>query len=129
LAFFLRFLTLNRKPFFLRTLILSIFYAAFHTNSILVFYIIIPVLLIFYFKPKSRLDLLKIAFRFSDFMLLPIFFWIIKKTLTPTSGIFAKSNYNEITIENLVEFPWRILKTFKVAFLDLISRSSLTLFE
>lgn len=97
------------------------FIIAFTTNSTLVFYGLI--LLMILTKEVKRCKI-KGLWKYVDFVILPIAFFVTKNKLFPTYGAYA--DYNSITIEKLLEgikdiipVDLKILKTVFINFLSI----------
>ena len=88
-AFFLLTHLFSINNIFLHWLIrictLMVFIASFPTNSLLVFYAI-PLAYIWYRDDKRGISFL---WRYADFLVIPLAFWIIKKSLWPAYGFYA----------------------------------------
>lgn len=121
-AFFIAFFLLTQffsiKNIFLRWFVrvctLILFVASFPINSFLVFYAI-PLAYIWYRDDRRGISLL---WRYADFLVIPVAFWVIKKSLWPAYGFYA--GYNGVGLSGLLRacvqiFPasfslvWRIL--------------------
>lgn len=113
-----------RKKFLYRILSLFCFFISFSTNSFLVFYII-PFVYIFYIKReqlilnkisfKNFLFLLKKAYRYLDFILLPFIFFIIKICFFKPYGLYE--GYNNISLKNLN--PINFIRAFNGSFFQI----------
>ncbi len=105
-AFFIAFFLLTQffsiKNIFLRWFVrvctLILFVASFPINSFLVFYAI-PLAYIWYRENRRGISLL---WRYADFLVIPVAFWVIKKSLwMPPYGFYA--GYNKVTLLSLVK--------------------------
>lgn len=118
LAFFLVTKYFSNKRVILRIISLVMFFLSFFTPSYLVFYLIV----IFYMLYIEKVNIYKIkqltsfAFKYIDFIVLPIIYWIIKKVFIKTTGHYA--NYNEITIDNIINTPENIINAFLSAYIE-----------
>ncbi len=103
------FLTSNKNPF-RRILSLLLFFLSFAMNSLLVLYIIIPILLIVKNDLYQNFHLTRIKktfLKYLDFLLLPFFFWVIKKTFfTPHQSFKA---YNSLSPDYLTQLPKNLI--------------------
>lgn len=100
----------------LRFIILFIFFFSFSTNSLLVFYAI-PLLYIYYMDNNQQIKLnfttIKLFFvKRIDFILLPIIYFLYKKTFLVPYGLY--NNYNTITSDKLQNIGPIIVKTFNI---------------
>ena len=114
--FFLGFLFLQNyfinKKIICRILSLLCFFTSFVTNSLLVFYLV-PVIFIIYAEMKNIknfYNIIKRGIRYLDFILLPIIFFMIKMFFFKPSGIY--SQYNMITVHNLIRAPFQFPEAF-----------------
>ncbi|MFM8364028.1 MAG: hypothetical protein ACKOAS_02625 [Verrucomicrobiota bacterium] len=92
-------LPLRRGPLhaWLRAAALILFFVSFNLNSLLVFFYVLAVsLAVLRWEPcRTAVQLRaasKLVLRHADFAVLPVFFWILKSLLTPTSGHYADYN-------------------------------------
>jgi len=123
MGFWILSIYLEKKLLILRILSLFILFFSFSTNSLLVFYII-PILYIFYYESvnsDSFKSFIKRIFVYTDFILIPVIFWIINKFFFKPYGMYA--NYNKITLQNILMFPKNFIISFKNCFLDVIYES------
>lgn len=107
----------------LRGFILLLFFLTFGTNSLLVFYAIVP-LYIFYVTYSHKDSFNKNVFIFIktkiDFILLPIVFYIMKSIYIMPSGLYQ--GYNKIQIENILNLDM-YYQTFILSFIEPIQLS------
>ena len=95
-----------------RLLALTTFFISFTTNSLLVFYIL-PLLYILYMRKLFSVQfrsLLAMIPRYLDFLLLPIVFWMIKKLFFPSYGFYQ--GYNSLSIGNMLLSPITAVAAF-----------------
>lgn len=82
---------------FLRILCITFFFASFILNSLLVFYFIPIMFVIWDLVKKHKLGRWYCLF---DFFVAPFVFYILKQCIYPVSGVY--SDYNIVTINNLL---------------------------
>lgn len=118
---------LKKQKLWLRVLSLIIFFLSFTTNSLLVFYILVILYLLYSGREKilSARGAISHMTAYVDFVLLPIIFWAAKNVLAANYGQYA--NYNQITTEKLLSTPKNILLTFRTSFIEVIA-GTVTLF-
>lgn len=96
----------------LRLISLILFFISFHTNSLLLFYSI-PIFYFWYSKYYST-ERIKSIFYFIkkniDLIILPFFYWIVKKIYFPAHGLFE--GYNKIELTNILMSPIKSLGAF-----------------
>ncbi len=96
---------------YLRILSIVLFFLSFITNSLLVFYIIVPVTVIFL---KRRKELKQLNFLlYLDYYIIPILFWMYKSLFLQPSGLYKLGGYNAISNHSLLAVPIMLLKTIK----------------
>lgn len=98
---------LKKRNIIVRFISLLCLFLSFFTPSLLVFYIVVVFYLIYYYKGSlfKLSELIKITFRYVDFFILPILYWLFKKKILITSGLYA--DYNEIeslSLQSLIEY-------------------------
>ena len=126
-AFYLviQYLFQKENRILLRGFILLLFFLTFGTNSLLVFYAIVP-LYIFYVTYSHKDSFNKNVFIFIktkiDFILLPVVFYIIKSIYFMPSGIYT--GYNSIKLSKVLSMD-AFYKTFELNFIDPIVTSLL----
>jgi hypothetical protein len=114
---------LQKRVLAFRVISLFVFYISFLTNSLLVFYLIVPIL-IYYFSNvnyKSIRNILLIAARYIDFLLLPFLYFCIQKATTHPSGPYEF--YNQIYLINIFHAPLETIKAFSSTFQDIITEA------
>ena len=129
LGFWLISVYLERKLLFIRILALVILFFSLTTNSLLVFYAV-PILYIFYYEKnntKGFLSLIKKMLKYADFILLPIFFWIIDNFFFKPYGMYT--TYNKIGLNDIFLFPKFSVIAFKNCFIYIIDKSSKILYS
>lgn len=121
LGFYL-FIRIADKPnLLLRTLSLIFFFISFITNSLLFFFLVIP-LYVWYVKRGVTLrQVLSDWFKFADFMILPIVYWIIKTVYFNPTYFYALRGYNEIELRRLFYLPIQFIATLNETFLGTLS--------
>lgn len=122
-GFWLTTIYLVNKNILLRILALTVFFISFSTNSLLVFYSIL-FLYIFYVERQatsSRNLVIKKIISYSDYLFLPLIFWVIKNVFFKPFGLYK--NYNQLTIESIALAPAKSILSFYTSFIQVISRS------
>jgi hypothetical protein len=112
-----------------RFLSLFLYFISFSTVS-LVFFYLIPFLFIIFLEEiqilikngtKNITELFNIVVKkivkFLDFLFLPILFWIIKTSFFSPSNNYV--GYNEIKLESFVEIPYRLIRSIYSFFITL----------
>lgn len=95
-----------------RIVMLFLFLYSFNIASFLIFYSLL--LLMIYTKEKS----LKSAWKYIDFILLPIAYWIFKNVFFPAHGAYA--GYNAISLWGLVKATLLLLPADGIMLLNLL---------
>jgi hypothetical protein len=54
-----------------------------------------------------------------DFFILPFLFWIFRLVFLKPSGLYAQSGYNEISLKNVLLFPFGLFKTLQGSIIGL----------
>jgi len=110
--FFLAFLLLARyleeKRAGVRLLSLVLFSLSFFTGSLLVFYAL-PLLYLLYREVpeyRGRPGAYLLPVKYGDYFLLAPLFWVLRSELVTTSGVFK--NYNKLSLAHLLAFPQRL---------------------
>lgn len=107
----------------IRILSLVVFYIAFFTNSILVFYALVILFIIY--QNRSEIVSIKKGFRLVfghlDYLILPILFWIIKTLYFIPTGHYA--DYNKLTLEGIKKAPALMKTTFNTSFVQILKAS------
>lgn len=121
-AFYLLTKYYQKPDKYLKIIILFLFFISFSTNSLLVFYGIVIIYLAYMDNGQ------KINFSFSyiknfalkrlDFILLPILYFIYKKTFLVTYGLYA--TYNKITAERILHIIPLLGKVFHTMTINLM---------
>jgi len=122
---------LQKRMFVLRLLSVVCFFVSFSTNSLLFFYGLIFLYIVYIdkdtFAGSIFLKIKKMFLNYYDFLLIPIVFWIIKNIWFKPQGLYA--GYNEVSLNKLITHPIAepFYRFFNVSFL-MPSRLSGTLF-
>jgi hypothetical protein len=92
-------------------------------NSLIAFYALVPLYLLYkngeqIFSPVKLFNLFK---RYMDFVLLPIFFWIVRSQYLNPYGLYE--GYNALAIRNLLSAPFKIVFSFFSSFLEVLIKS------
>jgi hypothetical protein len=122
-AFYLLSIFLIKKNLFLRFLILLLLFLSYFVPSFLIFTTVIYIYI--YYLEKSDIKnirnfILKI-FKYFDFFVLPVVFYILRNIFWKPYGFFE--NYNKIKI-NFLELILNFAISFKKSFLDVINLST-----
>jgi len=116
-----RFMSRMSTP--LRFIALIIFFISFSIlNSLLFFYAIIPIYLLY--RSDSQISpsvIFKTFKKYIDFMLLPILFWMVKIQYLVPYGLYE--GYNALTIHNLLLAPFRMVFSFFSSFVVVLIKS------
>lgn len=107
---------LEQPSLWKRLLSLICFFVSFITNSLLFFYLIIPLYIPYVKRSKSLLLLVREGFRYADFMILPILFWVLRNLYSAPSDFFVIQNYNEISLRRLLYVPVQLATTLNEIF-------------
>lgn len=121
-AFFLLTKYYQSNSIYLKIIILYLFFLSFSTNSLLVFYGIVLVYL-FYMDNnqviKVNCKTIKIYIvKRVDFLLLPIIYFIYKKTFLVPYDLYA--NYNQISIKNLLNIGNILVQTYEAMTIEML---------
>lgn len=115
----------------LRIISLVLFFVSFIVNSFLVFYIIVPFLILYKMSVFSLKKIFNEFLKYADFIILPVVFWVIKNILMSSSGTYEKYNKFRGLFALLQVFFMSIkeavLDVFTVSFTFLINNSALIL--
>lgn len=114
---------------FVRLLALAIFLFSFSTNSLLVFYALIPLFIFYIRKPiiTTFHSAYVFALHYVDFLILPIVFLIIKNTFFKPFGLYA--GYNGISLKHIILSPILFLQTLYDTFFFAIDSSCIVSFN
>lgn len=99
-------------------------FVSFTTNSLLVFYLIIILYLIYVERPETRIfsNWLRLVPCYADFLLLPILFWVVKKTYMKPYGLYA--GYNKTSVDGFSRVIIDTFRVFETSFLAVIDKST-----
>lgn len=113
---------LKNRSILLRILSLLSLFVSFFTPSLLVFYIIVIFYLLYYYKEHlfNFKFLFKLGFKYIDFFILPIVYWVFKKSVIVTSGLYA--DYNQIEQFGLSTFDY-IMQDLKYSYIEVFKWS------
>lgn len=108
----------KKESWFLRSVTLLCFGYSFVINSILVYYgiVLIALLYVEYFQKESFFSAVRSMYKYLDFILLPIVFFIGKQILFPTYGRYAE--YNVVRWRSVV---FAIKNSLSIAFHQMIA--------
>ncbi len=113
----------KNKKLSLRILSLLLFFISFTTNSLLVFY----ALAILYIIYIEKLDItnykmcLQLSYRYLDFLLNPLVFYIIKICVFPAYGLYA--GYNSIKMSRVLTSPTKTISVFYHSIIKIIDQA------
>lgn len=116
--------SLNPSRLPLRALALLLFFVSFTTNSIILFYLVVPLYIAYREGVNFRrpADWGRLGLKYLDFFLLPFVFFLAMKIFMQPAPEF--SSYNQITpVGFLVQGPLGSLVSLKLSFLDVIDFS------
>lgn len=118
-AFYILALYLEKKIWYLRQLSIILFFISFFTNSLLVFFALVPIYITYIeLSSCSEKYYYKVFIKYMDYILLPLLFWFLKYWLMQTSGIFA--NYNKISTIHIIRSPYRLVSAIKHIVVDIV---------
>ncbi len=123
LGFLFLSLYLKDKKKVLRIIALIFFFLSFSLSSLLVFYAIV-ILYIAYFefyRPSSNTSIIKKFVKYSDFIILPVIYWVIKTVCFKPYGLYA--GYNTLTLEKLYGVPELLRLSFVTSFIEPLKQS------
>lgn len=103
---------------------LVLLFISFTTNSLLVFYLIVILYIMYMERPEngSFSDWLRLVPRYADYLLLPILFWVIKKTYMKPYGLYA--DYNKTSVDGFSNVIIGTFRVFETSFLAVIDKST-----
>ncbi|HIP13133.1 MAG TPA: hypothetical protein EYG73_10500 [Arcobacter sp.] len=127
LIFFISFILLTKyiknNSFLLRVIILLGFFISFDTNSILVFYATV-LMYIFYIKYNFQITISNIksfTFRYIDFILLPIIFFIIKSIYFKPYGLYE--GYNSLADSSIFKVIFKLFRSIDTSIFNVLHQS------
>lgn len=126
LGFLFLSLYLKDNKIVFRIIALMLFFLSFVTASLLVFYVLV-VLYIAYFEfyKWSLNDLfIKKIIKYSDFIVLPIVYWVIKTLYFTPYGLYAE--YNQLSLKKLYYVPQLLLLSLYTSFVELFKQLFIT---
>lgn len=89
----------------LRIVVLLVFGSSFILNSALVFYAVPLLYILSYIVTKKKI---REIYKFVDFVILPVAFFVFKNKLFPAHGLYE--NYNQVTMEGLFRSIYHSVK-------------------
>jgi hypothetical protein len=124
LGFWLTAIFLKTRNRWYRAAALALLFASFSTNSLLVFYLIVILYIMYRQRPEpmSIAGWLRLVPRYADYLLLPILFWIVKNRYMKPYGFYA--DYNKVESEGIRDAFIETFRVFDSSFLRVIDRSS-----
>lgn len=124
IGFWLTSCYLQSRRTWLRITALTLLLISFITNSLLVFYLIIILYIMNMEQPKkwSFSGWLGLVTRYADYLMLPILFWIVKKTyMKPYGSLSGYNNVDAVGIWQAVTLAFRVFEPSFLAVFDKIS--------
>ena len=119
----------DKRKIHIRIMALMAIFLSFSTNSILFFYLI--VLLFIVYKERRTLisirSLVNKCLNYIDFLLLPVAFWILKNMFFKPYGLYDK--YNQIYIYSPLKYLFQALIAFYNTFIYLIVSQFIPFFQ
>ncbi|AIF53723.1 hypothetical protein [Pelosinus sp. UFO1] len=114
---------LKTRKLSLRILSLLLFFISFTTNSFLVFYALAILYIIYIEKPDiiNYKICLKLSYKYLDFLLNPLVFYIIKIYVFPAHGLYA--GYNSIIISRVLTSPIKAINVFYHSVIRIIDKA------
>jgi hypothetical protein len=102
-----------------RVAAILLLFVSFSANSLLVFYLLIILYIMYYERPEpmSLSSWLRLAPRFADYLLLPILFWLVKITFMKPYGLYE--GYNQIGV-SITAFFSSLYHAFHASFFSVI---------
>ncbi|VVB88559.1 Uncharacterised protein [uncultured archaeon] len=127
--FFLGFWVVSKysisKNIFLRFLSLPILFSSFFIKSLLIFYCLVILYIIYNEKVyiNSLASLMKGALKYIDFLLLPVVFWIIQSIYFVPYGFYQ--GYNKLSLQDLwLPLTYKSLSdSFNLSFIEVLKAS------
>lgn len=107
-----------------RAAALALLFVSFATNSLLAFYLLIILYIVYRERPNPMNNLsgwLHLVLRYADYLLLPILFWIVKSIFMKPYGAYA--GYNQVTSEGFSQAFSETLRVFDLSFTKIIDES------
>lgn len=99
----------------LTAVVALLFFSSFLTNSLLVFFGLVPFYAIWWQARQAgdwRVALNPVVLaRAATWMVLPVVYWVLRAKLFPTSGLYASTHYNEVSAVNLLALPRELFRT------------------
>jgi hypothetical protein len=121
---------LAKKNPLLRVLALAGFFASFTVNSLLFFYVLVILYIVYKENCLSRFPpeihrVLAVLLRYIDFVALPLFFWGVRSLFFTPHGGFE--HYNDITLGTLAMIPFYLVYSFYSSFVQVLARPTILL--
>ena len=118
----------NRSNVFLRLTILALFYLSFTINSLVVFYAVVLLYLLYQNQdecsPKASIprQIWQMAIQYGDFVAAPLLFFFIKRTYFEPYGLYE--NYNALSWDYFIHhIVLNFILSVKTAFYDPLAQS------
>ncbi len=110
---------IEKKNIVTRIVALCFLFLSFNTYSILVFYSLVILYLIYISstRNKSLFTIIKDLMHYTDFIVMPVVYWLIRNIFYKPSG--AYEGYNSITLQKLIQTPSMLIQTFNSSFLEI----------
>lgn len=114
----------EKRRVILRALILLIFFFSFlNTNSLLVFYLLVVLYVLYRENKIERLTLsriMRLSMKYADFLALPFAFWAVRNLMFVPYGLYQ--GYNVIDVASLVRHPTIFIRAFYNPFHQIVMR-------
>jgi hypothetical protein len=117
----------KNRNLWLRFISLCLLLVSFATNSLLFYYLIVIAYIIYIERVhlKKLVSSAKVAIKYLDYLLLPVFYWVIKGSFFVPSGIYT--GYNKIDSSKFLLSYQKIIDGFDTCFWDVLRNSFLSL--
>lgn len=93
------------KGIHFRIVTLILFFLSFIVNSLLAFYIIVPLYFVYKYWTNGFSFVIRRWFRFADFMILPVLYWVLRSAYFAPTGFYTTYQYNQPSVDRLIYFP------------------------
>lgn len=129
LAFLIFINNLKRKNILIRIISLSLFFYSFTTNSLLVFYAIVPLALMYFNRHQLKETWKKLIVANIDFLILPPLFWLIKSIFLKPQNFYFENGYNSFSFKRLIYSPIKIMSVTIDAFSGIVDALNQAIFS
>ncbi len=104
-----------------------LFMVSFLTNSLLVYFVLVPLYGIWQQRPATLTAAVQAAVRVVPWLVLPVLFWGLRSRFLQPTGDYAVTHYNEITAANLLGLPLELGRTFYFSLVKILVSALLAL--